>query len=72
MGTPVEISNWGTKGVQGASSFPVKEYRGAADDKPSEGVTPGSTYFAWDSSKFYMYDGTQWNELFAAADNSGD
>lgn len=67
---PVCVGNWDSKGTYpDGTEFQIMDYRGADDDKSSIiGVTPGSTYFAWDSSKFYMYDGTRWNELFASGD----
>lgn len=63
----VEVGLWGTRGSDGENVVSIKDYRGADEDKPSEGVSAGSTYFAWDTSKLYMYDGTQWQELFAGA-----
>ena len=63
---PVQVS--GSKGrTSDGTEYPVVDYRGADSDKSSIiGMTAGSTYFAWDSSKFYMYDGTQWKELFGS------
>lgn len=64
--TPVEVSNWGSKGVMENTSFPVKDYRGPDGDGytlPTDGITPGSTYLGWETGTLYIFDGTEWKAV---------
>lgn len=41
-----------------------KEYRGGSDETKPTDCAPGSTYFEWDTSDLYMFDGTNWVKQF--------
>ena len=41
-------------------SATLKDYRGSKDETKPTDCAPGSTFYEWDTTDLYMFDGTTW------------
>lgn len=47
--------------ARGSMNPKFKDLRGSKDEeKPTEDICPGSTFYEWDTGDLYMFDGTDW------------